>query len=85
MKTSIWIGGVAAVALAASAGIVAAQQAPAQDPVRQDRGMARADADGDGRISREEFQRYESMLGGMGMGTGTGADTGMDTAPADGM
>ena len=55
MKTSIWIGGVAAVALAASAGIVVAQQAPAQDPVRQDRGMARADADGDGRISRAEF------------------------------
>jgi Ca2+-binding EF-hand superfamily protein len=55
MRTSIWIGGVAAVALAASAGIVVAQQAPSQDPGRQDRGMARADADGDGRLSQAEF------------------------------
>ena len=55
MRKSIWIGGVAAVALAASAGIVVAQEAPGQDPARQDRGMARADADGDGRISQAEF------------------------------
>lgn len=55
MKKSIWIGGVAAVALAVSAGVGVAQQAPSQDPGRQDRGMARADADGDGRISQAEF------------------------------
>lgn len=58
MKTSIWIGGVAAMALAVSAGVGVAQQAPSQDPGqnagRQDR-MARADANGDGRISRAEF------------------------------
>lgn len=55
MRTSIWIGGVAAVALAASAGMVMAQQVAGQDPGRQDRRMARFDADNDGRISRAEF------------------------------
>jgi hypothetical protein len=58
MRTSIWIGGVAAMALAVSAGVGVAQQAPSQDPGqnagRQDR-MARADADGDGRIRQAEF------------------------------
>ena len=55
MRKSIWIGGAAAVALVVSAGVGVAQQAPSQDPGRQDRGMARADADGDGRISQAEF------------------------------
>jgi Ca2+-binding EF-hand superfamily protein len=59
MKTSIWIGGAAAIALATSAGMVVAQQAQPQDPAqstsRQDRLMARVDTNGDGRISQAEF------------------------------
>lgn len=54
MKTSIWIGGVAALALAASAGMVVAQQGPVQDPPSR-QGPARGDTDGDGRLSRAEF------------------------------
>jgi hypothetical protein len=48
MNKTLLLGGLAALALAATAGVAAAQQAP------EARGM-RADADGDGRISQSEF------------------------------
>lgn len=54
MSRTLVIGGVAAVALAALAGVATAQQ-PAPQAVARQAHVQRADADGDGRISQAEF------------------------------
>ena len=59
MKKTLMLGGLAALTFAAAGGVALAQQAPAAPPERH----ARADADGDGRISQAEFvqQRVQRL------------------------
>lgn len=51
MNKTLFVGGLAALTLAAAGGVAVAQQATGDQPARH----ARADADGDGRISQAEF------------------------------